>query len=294
MFSKQSKREKIINYLFGHLSENEKRHVEEKLKSDSEFQRIYKTERENLTLQSYLNNELPLHERIEFERQIRNNSYLRRTVYLHKRLLNADIFKTLEYKKLLEKVIKESEHNTKKSFLARAFSATNIMKLVVAASILFMVYLGVEKVYRLQEQPLENKLFKEYYKPFFDNKATRFHTNSSLLYEAKKKYNNGNYIEALDVFENLPNSLTINIEKHFYSALIYMELKQYNRAIDIFNNLIDNSETKQILPYVKWYLALCYLQTNNTDKAIGIFEEIVEYKGYYSKPAKKILSRIKP
>jgi len=71
-----------------------------------------------------------------------------------------------------------------------------------------------------------------------------------------------------------------------------MEKSDFEKAIVSFQKVIsekDNLFTEQ----AEWYTALSLLKTNEKKNAYAILNQIVDYKGYYSKNAKGLLKKLK-
>ena len=292
MYTTCSKRESILDYLFDLLPKEEKQKIEDELNYDTDLWEIYNAEREKINIESYLDNELLPHDKVEFERIMRNDSKLASEVDL-RRKVNAFIAKLDDYYEL-DCILRQPVQDAAIKFRFKPFNKyIQINRLIAAASILLLLVLGIVAGVNISaHKPLENRLYEKFYKPFYDKSPTELNANAYRLYEAKKKYRAGDYYDALLIFENLPETLTIEVEKRFYSALIFMELEKFDTAISRLKDLLDNPYAKSVLPHIKWYLGLCYLHTGNNGEAVRIFRDIAEKKGYYYKSARKILRKL--
>jgi tetratricopeptide (TPR) repeat protein len=59
-----------------------------------------------------------------------------------------------------------------------------------------------------------------------------------------------------------------------------MEIKDFNKAIDILNQIIANQDNA-FLEHAEWYLALCYIKTNRLTEAKKIINQIKTSDSYY-------------
>ena len=288
----RTKKEKIIDYLFDLLPEKEKREIQEVLNNNSDLLKLYNEIRENIIIESYLDDELLPHDKIEFERILKKESKLAAEVDLRKKV-NVFI-KGLVYNDELEEIFHEN-NNHDYSIPFQNKRHLKLMKLIAAASITLLLTLGgIAGLGIFRHAPLENRLYAKYYHPFKEVISNKYklHTNGSMLTEAKSMYNQGDYYNALLIFKNLPNSLPIEIEKKFYTGLIFMEMGQFDDAIDKFEYLTAEPDAVMILSPVKWYLGLCYLNTDQDEKAVAALTQITENRGYNYKNAVKILKKL--
>ncbi len=85
---------------------------------------------------------------------------------------------------------------------------------------------------------------------------------------------------------------TLNLEKNFYQGLVYLELWQFQSAIESFTKILLKKDNKYSSE-AHWYLALCYLKRGQKRKAKDYFEEIIKAQRYKKEEAKEILKRLK-
>jgi tetratricopeptide (TPR) repeat protein len=116
---------------------------------------------------------------------------------------------------------------------------------------------------------------------------------------------NGNMVEALLFFskndfqaaDGLFNKILANDPKNFavmyYSGISNIEMKNYSKAIQMFESIIQDGDNLYI-ENAEWYLGLSHLIAGNADQASKIFESIASTPDhYYAKDAKSILEKIK-
>ncbi|NJK86724.1 MAG: tetratricopeptide repeat protein [Bacteroidales bacterium] len=182
---------------------------------------------------------------------------------------------------------------TIKCILNKTIEKKRYIRIFIAAAAvaLLLILVGVP-LYRNINPATEGELFAEFYEPFEDKSAGQFLIEENSLYEAKNRYKNGDYENALRIFSTLPDAIVIKAEKLFYSGLIYMELGQYNNAITQFERLLEQSDASLLHGHVKWYLGLCYLKTSHSDKAKKMFSDIEKNKLYNYRNASKLLKKM--
>lgn len=277
-------RETIIDFLFDALSQEKKSEVADKIINNKDFRNLYKEEKNKFITYSYVDNTLQPHEQIEFEQYLKKDKQLSKEVDI---LKDIDLF--LECNALKDTLNNISLH--KESIAPAPVKVRTLKKWVAAASIAFLLISGGGiNQYFLNRESLENRLYNTYYEPF--DKSGQYVLNSSALNLAQQKYMNGEYINALLLFQRLPVSLTIEAERHFYIGLSLMELEQYEKAIESFEQVTKCQEGMEYLPQIQWYKGLNYLKTGDREKAIEVFTTIVSYNDCNSKKAKKILRKL--
>lgn len=84
-----------------------------------------------------------------------------------------------------------------------------------------------------------------------------------------------------------------NITIWFYYAISNIETRNYKKAIESFNFIIDQKDNLYI-EHAEWYLGLCYLKNNQKNKAIEQFTKISKNSdNFHQKDAIKIINKLK-
>jgi len=257
---------------------------------------IYKEEKQKIDIEEYLDNELLPDEKTRFETKLNENAELAGETKFRSRVNQA--IKDIGLVKAIEKAHSEFTRlyetdmdlvELKDSKTINLYSRKRFHWLTAASIVLLF---GITSCfYLMNREPLEKRLYASYYEPLKENQSRAFVVNSSGLNEAKKKYQEKDYYDALIIFNNLPENINIQTEKDFYIALSLMEMNSCDEAIKKFTGIMNNKKF-QYLPQTYWYLGLCYLNTNQKDKAIETFSYIVANSEYNSVKAKKILRRL--
>ncbi|NOQ27454.1 MAG: tetratricopeptide repeat protein [Bacteroidales bacterium] len=295
-------RDIIIDFLFDTILPVKKSEVADKIINDENFRNLYNEEKDRFIIHSYVNNELEPHEHIEFENRLKKDKQLSKEVAL---LKDIDLFSECNALKDIQQEYMSGKNNhmhflknNKVSVLVKNNSALSpitvrkIKKWIAAASIAFLLISGgeVTQNYFLTRGSLENRLYETYYETF--DKTGQYDLNTNSLKLAQLKYTEGEYENALLSFQNLPTSLSIEAEKHFFIGLSFMELKLYRKAIENFEQVTKSPEGIGYLAQTQWYIGLSYLKTGNKEKAIDIFKVILSYNDCNYKKAKKILKKL--
>ena len=102
--------------------------------------------------------------------------------------------------------------------------------------------------------------------------------------EAFQFYQQNDFKNALKYFNALDNQITAK----FYSGICYIELEQFNYAIESFEFVI-NDRDNLFVEQAEWYMGLIYLMNNQKGEAISQFNKISTSESYYANQAKEIL-----
>jgi tetratricopeptide (TPR) repeat protein len=135
------------------------------------------------------------------------------------------------------------------------------------------------------------KLFKMYYKSGETIGVSR--SGNGNMVEALLYFSKNDYKAADGLFEKILVNDPQNFAVMYYSGISNIEMKNYPKAIQMFESIIQNGDNLYI-ENAEWYLGLSYLVEGNVDKANKHFESIASSPdNYYAKDAKSILEKIK-
>jgi len=291
-------REVIINLLLDmREAQTTTRKIQALFKEDPYLKFIYKEEKSKIEIEEFLDGNLSPHEVKHFENKMKKDPDLIDEVNLRHKINLA--IKDMILVKELDKVYYEFiQHENTDQYQLKSQNTKTIklhqrgyMRWMAAASILILLCFSLS-YYFVNRESLTKRLYTSYYEPLKENKSHSYLVNSSALYEAKKKYQEKDYYNALVIFNELPDNINIQLEKDFFIGLTLMEINSYDEAIHKFNSIINDQKFKY-LPQTYWYLGLCYLKTNQKDKATETFNYIIKNSGYNSVQAEKILRKLK-
>lgn len=141
--------------------------------------------------------------------------------------------------------------------------------------------------YILSNKPYSTeRLVSKYYKPahpILQVRSVEMNSDDALK-EAFTFYQQSDFANALKYFTTLENQITAK----FYSGVCYIELEQYDKAINSFEYVI-NDKDNLFVEQAEWYLGLIYLMNNQKKEAIDQFRIISESESFYSNQAEEIL-----
>lgn len=141
--------------------------------------------------------------------------------------------------------------------------------------------------YILSNKPYSTeKLVTKYYKPAHPIGQVRSVEISSgdALTEAFIHYKENDFNGALKYFKSLDNQITAK----FYSGVCFIELGDFNLAIESFTFVINDKDNLYV-EQADWYLGLIYLMNNQRQMAISQFELISNGDSYYATQAEEII-----
>lgn len=134
-----------------------------------------------------------------------------------------------------------------------------------------------------------DKIVSKYYKPaspINQVRSAKMNTEESMK-EAFSLYRENNFESALIYFNTIGNQITAK----FYSGICYIEMKDYNKAIESFKYIVEDNDNL-FVEHSEWYLGIIHLMNNQTDEAIVQFNKISEGDSSYAVKAKDILDYI--
>lgn len=105
----------------------------------------------------------------------------------------------------------------------------------------------------------------------------------AMLYFKKGKYN-----QAIQVLTLISSYNTHDLNCSFYLAMSYYHKKDYNRAIDLFDECLQSSNNT-FLQEALYYKALSLYEANRRAEARILFENIVEEGEFYAEKAQAYL-----
>ena len=173
--------------------------------------------------------------------------------------------------------IRDPFHNFRKDLLKTWHLAAASFSLILVVGGLW--YILSNKPYSTE------KLVTKYYKPAHPINQIRSVDISSgdALSQAFKHYKQNDFNSALKYFRSLDNQITAK----FYSGVCFIELEDFNKAIESFAFVVNDKDNLYV-EQADWYLGLIYLMNNQRQMAIAQFEHIANGDSYYASQAEEI------
>ncbi len=175
------------------------------------------------------------------------------------------------------------------SELAKETSSRKL-KSILSTLLIFIVSGGLT-VHFLTRDILEERLFQKYYSPIKEDLSTYVIQNTAFD-QAKLEYIEGDATVAWLLMDGLPKTFSFEKEKTAYQALTLIELKEYEKAIEMFDILLDMPGNKNFIVLAKWYQGLCYLKLYDVPNAKKAFNTIASGNSVYRKKVIRILKKL--
>lgn len=201
----------------------------------------------------------------------------------------------LEFDKNLKKAITVEERKHQKAYLQSlenslvSKSQKKKFNWRVAASI--AVLFGLGSYLLLFNSSISNEdLYDTYFYPYENIVApiVRDQVNLSRKAAVFSQYEQGNYKNAIDGFNQLTTQDSINVATiTFYKANSYLQLKQFEKAKNLFSQIIENKEWEA---ESLWYLALTSIKLNETDAALTYLQHLKNKKTFKNDEVKKLIN----
>ena len=197
-------------------------------------------------------------------------------------------YENTEIKEKITKLSKIKENRNSTLLFSRLLGSKRIGLYSVLLVILFLLYVGASYIINLRVLS-EDDLFSKYYSTY---KEDIYKNDNYRLSKIKEYYAVGNYYGVLNEFNESFNKDSSNLDRYFYQGLVYLELWQFQSAIENFNKILLRKNNKYS-DESRWYLALCYLKLRQKVKAKDYFEEILDKQRYKSEEARQILKKLR-
>ncbi|TCI90202.1 tetratricopeptide repeat protein [Tenacibaculum sp. M341] len=257
-------------------------------------------------IERFLNDQMDAKERALFLQEMSTNPELKETVELYQdmqTLYSEDDWKledaTTKNTKIQESLAflrsEEGEHIKKAiakgadSYFAQEAKAPKIRKLIlVASSIAAMLLIGLF-VFNTSETNTE--LYASYKNDWQELPSLTLRGDTNDFSRIESLFKQQKYTESLALLEKFKEEKTDDPQILMYEGVLNLELNQQEKAIQIFNELIQKDTLDSYKAH--WYLALSYLKSDNTKQAKKELQFIInDGKNFKDKEAKELLSKL--
>lgn len=239
-------------------------------------------------IDSYVEGELDEAGKMKFETELSHN----RDLALEYRL-EKDLQEALQDDELLDfrsKCISaQNEFNLKTNKVVRVVQFTR-KYWYAAASILLVAMITSGVLFLHPGGYSAEKLFKMYYKSGETIGVSR--SGDANMVEALRYFTKNDFLTAEELFDKILASDPDNIAVMYYSGISNIEIKNYPKAIQMFESIINDADNLYI-ENASWYLGLSHLAAGEIPDAESMFKEIASKPDhYYYKEATSILEKI--
>lgn len=237
----------------------------------------------------YLSGEMGEEDICNFETELRSNKLLRAELQfekdLRKILSRNDV---VEFRDKVSSVINEAKN---KQNSGRVILMSRRRVQLIAASVAILIAVSAAIFFLYPRSYSYDKLFTMYFDS--DRPVHVSRSGDVDLVEALKHYQQKDYENAIVLFNEILKEQPANFSIRFYTAISYIETKQFYEAIEYFNKIIEHNNNLYVEPS-QWYLGLSYLGNHQPNLAVTQFEKVAEDPySYYHEKAKEILDRLK-
>lgn len=221
----------------------------------------------------YLDGELKGQEQRWYEDQLTSNSDLEKELELH-REVNQAIRQTdvIRFRNQLDEIHASIEPEYNQSFSRKVMQSKYAR--IAAASVVVIVAMGLF-LYNILSKPVDSAdLFQRYYEaPVLSITVRSDATMDKLFHDAVIHFNNGQFADALTLFEKVVALDRSNMKAHLATGISQIEVNQTREAEKSFETVINHKDNLYI-DEAEWFLALCYLKTNDLDNARVHFDQV--------------------
>lgn len=246
-------------------------------------------------IMSYLNGEMTITEKTDFERDLQNDIELNETVSIMKnmdtiyndkdwhllknepeRIKEAGLLFNTEDVKAFSEQVRISEEKYKRKSLNKKSRVLRYISTIAAVG-LIAFFLN----YYLNTNVSSESLFDTYYSTQDLPSFVVQNNDINATIEAETLFREEKYLEALQLFSTAnETSNTLNPNITLYLAMCNLELKRYDTALSYLKAL-ENSKT---IDFHKayWFESLIYLKQEQKDKAVQTLKILSENRDYFN------------
>ncbi len=235
-------------------------------------------------IDAYLLGRMQSDELKEFENRLLRDKELAQGVETRRQLLQY--IDTIGEAALKNRV--QAVHQSAKKTLSTNRTHKTVRFLKYAAAVLTLI---TASYFLMRSFAPKQNIYDTYYQAYDLSFGTREEGSSDdeVLTLAGRLYSNGNYVEALQQFNALPDSL-INAKINLAKGISYLESSQYSNAIATLQLLID-AKDPVYEGHARWYQAMTYIKSNKRTEAKILLQQIAaESESFNQQQAKEILN----
>ena len=241
-------------------------------------------------IQPFLDGELSREELDWFNKELQSNAVLAEDIKLYREVDSAireqDVMDLRDQLDVIHNSIGDPSKEPEQHSRIR-----KMLSYGAIASLAILLSFGV--LLKVQHKKLTNEqIYKRHYEPYEVTMVYRTGETQSLINLAQTRYDEKDFIGAIEIYEQILGKEPGNMESNLYSGISYMETEQYSKAENRFGAIIDHNDNLYI-EQAEWYLGFCYLQTGRNLEARAHFKEIAKGEGSFNKKARKLMRSIK-
>lgn len=239
-------------------------------------------------IERYNNEEMSNSEKIWFEKELEGNKKLRDEVMLRRKTDN--ILKNQDVISLRNKLSRIENSRTAAQKTPR-FSRVLVYSSAAAITLMLLVGSSIALYERSISIDDILKAYENQYQPSTGQRSLQIKSNDDFE-QGLQYFNTSDYRNAAFFFNKVVDTNPKDMAATLLNGISDYEETRYSEAKVSFGKVIDDNKNLYI-DQAQWYLAACYIRTNENDKAIQLLKTIKNEAGIYSKPAGKIIKRLK-
>jgi tetratricopeptide (TPR) repeat protein len=166
--------------------------------------------------------------------------------------------------------------------------------LATSAAVILLAFI-INHFYKVNDG--SEQLFATYYAPYHDDAGVHrggsaiSHEEVALLEEALALYTNGQYADALEMFDKMGYNFIDDIA--VYKAVCLLETGKTRQSIRLLSESVErNGEGWEYYQDARWYLALSYIKAGRFKDARVILGQIVAGERVYADKANQLLNQL--
>jgi tetratricopeptide (TPR) repeat protein len=243
-------------------------------------------------IEGYIYNELSEHRMISFEAELSENKELLAEINLIRSVdLAIKENDVMQLRSSIQNIAGQisADKQTERSF-AGHFKGRKIIYAAVAASLILMLSISG----LLSREASHGELYQKFYTTYQTTGINRsaIMTTDQTLSIALQKFDNQDYVAAINLLREVIGRDQNNMVGHFYAGVSLQEAGKYQTAIHEYEAVMIDKDNL-FVEQANWYIGLCYLRTGEDKKAYKQFNKIARKEGFYQQKAQAILRKMK-
>jgi len=233
-------------------------------------------------IEKYLLGDLSSKEIEAFESEIEKNPSLKEKTERYRQLLRG---LEIGFNRELKSTLQKEE-------IIDIPAGAKLRRIYYSIGIAASIVLVISMIFVLRDNSLNStELFASYYQPYanIESPVSRSESNKKNPYTY---YENGDYLQAIPLFEKLIEDNPSKPAPVFYTGICNLEIDRPERSISYFE-MIESYESSKYSRPALWYLGLSYLKLKEMQKAIDVFGQLSEGSDVYARNSIEILEKLR-
>jgi tetratricopeptide (TPR) repeat protein len=250
-------------------------------------------------IEDYVNGQLSIEEKADFQQQLQQDPSLAQEVGLYKDIFSGLAIGGRKDMKAHLKALDEKSFSQEAASKLQASVTENIKGKVIQSfwqrnawltGIAACLVLGLVAFLWVSNSSSANSLFAKYYAPYPNVVAAveRGETIQDATKQAMQAYESGDYTRAIQGLQQIANNDPEASSLYLYLGISYIETSQLDSAKVYLEKATADAASK-LHTQAKWYLALAYLKNKEKEQAIVHLQSLSQESGVYAQKARQLL-----